>query len=344
MSKFKRINLNVRQDTLDRLLYEYISGYAPSRASSAAAVSVSTVTSGKVADALMHCGFMDGRVFSVGESRPATRLLFNDRSSVLIIDLSTSVYKMCVVNPQGRTLLSLSHQFDPEISFEDNLYIFISRNGLKLKSSRIDFSAIAVLYANVSRKEGTYTSERAISTPSIAIKEYISDVICTILGREAKSHLTVSEAIGEAVKFKVIDLETIGRGISSIFIGSSIFSFHVYENGSVTVCSPENLLSREELSDLEHIRSLPKEKADALFVRIADFMDSAFSPSLLLLSSDILFPDNETGDRIYRRFTLTGRATPTIYTREGHFPLEYLGIARFTLLKVIKSYITTGTK
>ncbi len=336
MSKFKRKILKVRQPLLDKLICEYISGHAPSRSSTAAACSVSTVTSGKVANALTECGFMDSRVFSKGEERPSAHLLFNDRSSVLIFDLSSSTYKMCVVNPGGRILLSLSHVYDPEISFEDNLYIFISRNGLKLKQSRLEFAAISVLYADEGQRESCFL-------PSVKISDYVNSVIYTILGKRVTSNLTVSSAIGEAVRFKAIELDNSHGGISSIFIGSRISSFHVYPSGSVTVCSPESVIPREELPDTVGLRFISKEKTDLLFIRIADFMAAAFTPSVLLLGSDILSPDNETADKIYRKFILTGRPVPVIYTRNESFPLEYIGASRYTLLSVIKKYIISDT-
>ena len=342
MSKFKRINLSVRASTLDKLLFEYISGHAPSRASVASTCGVSKVTSGKVADALIDGGFMDGRIFSKGDERPSTHLLFNDRSSILIIDLSTSVYKMCVVNPSGKILLCLSHIYDPEVSFEDNLNIFISRNGLKLKRSRLEFAAISVLYGDDYKQSSL--EPRVCFIPPISMRGYIEDVIFTVLGKKVASHLTLSVAIGEAVKFKAIDLYGNDKGISYISIGSKISSFHVYENGTATICSPENILSREELSNIENIRMIPKEKAYALFVHIADFMDAAFSPSVLILSSDHISIDSETSDRICRKFTLRGRSAPIIYTRDSSFPIEYVGAARQTLLSVIKNYIATNDK
>lgn len=332
MSKFKRKILTVNPLLLDRLICEYISGHAPSRASVADACSVSTVTAGKVASALIECGFMDGRVFSKGEKRPSTHLLFNDRSSILIIDLSSSIYKMCVVNPGGRILLNLSHVYDPEISFDDNLNIFISRNGLKLKQSRLDFAAISVLYADDGQQNSAFL-------PSIKISDYIEGVIYTILGKRVTANLTVSSAIGEAVGFKAIELDNTHRGISSIFIGSSISSFHVYENGSVTVCAPESFIPREEMPDVTALRFMSKDKADILYARLSDFMAAAFAPSVLLLGSDFLSPDHETADKIYRKFILLGRPVPVIYTRDDSFPLEYIGAARHALRSVIKKYI-----
>ena len=337
MSKFKRINLKIKPQSLDKLLSEYLSGHAPSRASVAKALGVSSVTSGKVMDALISAGFMCGRIFSKNAERPATHLLFNDSSSVLVIDLSDSIYKMCVVNPSGKTLLTFSHIYDPEISFDDNLNIFISRNGLKLKQSKVKFATICVLYADDSRRSRLDFSV----LPTISMSNYIDEVIYTILGKRGASHLTVSNAVSQAVKFNVVDIDPSSRGISYLFIGSSISSFHVYENGSVTLCSPENILSRDELADINNIPLISKEKADALFVRLADFMDAAFSPAAILLSSDILSPDRETSDRICHKFALRGRTAPIIYTRDSSFPLEYIGAARYALLSVVKQYITS---
>lgn len=344
MSKFKRMNLTVKPKLLDKLLLEYLSGHAPSKASAAEACGVSKVTSGKVADALIACGFMDGRIFSKGERRPSTHLLFNDRSSVLIIDLSGAIYKMCVVNPTGETLLTLTHAYDPEVTFEDNLNIFISRNGLKLKNSRLNFAAVSVLYADDGRRSQIEHTGRVSFLPSILIREYVEDVILTILGRKVTLHLTLSEAIGEAVKFKAIDIGPSLGGISYIFIGSRISSFHVYPNGSAVICSPENMLSGKELADIRNIRLIPKEKSDALFIKTADFMDSAFAAHILLLSSDILTPDRETADLICRKFTLTGRQAPIIYSRDNSFPPEYLGISRSSLLLTVKKHIISSSK
>lgn len=341
MSKFKRINLNVRQKSLDNLLREYLSGHAPTRASVAKVLGVSSVTSGKVMDALISSGFMCGRIFSKNDERPATHLLFNDSSSVLIIDLSTSIYKMCIVNPSGKTLLTLSHVYDTEVSFDDNLNIFISRNGLKLKQSKFKFASICVLYADNHRHSSIEFGGSTFALPPISMSDYIDEVIYTILGKRNAAHLTVSDALSEAVKFKVMDIDLCGRGISSIFIGSDISSFHVYENGSVTLCSPENILTKEELADINNIRLISKEKSDALFVRLADFMDAAFSSAVLILSSDILLPDNETNERICRKFALTGRAAPVIYTRDSCFPIGYIGAVRYALLLVVNQYITS---
>jgi len=344
MSKFKRINLSLKQQSLDKLLREYLSGHAPTRSSVASSCGLCTVTSGKVADALISSGFMDGRIFSKNDERPATHLLFNDSSSVLIIDLASSIYKMCVVNPSGKTLLTLSHVYDSEVPFEDNLNIFISRNGLKLKRSKTPFAAIAVLYADDYRRERLESNSRVCSLPSISIKDYVDEIIYTILGRKVTSHLTLSSSVRYAMDFKVIEMGLYNGGISSVFIGSRLSSFHVHKNGSVMLCSPENILSKEELSYIDNIRLISKEKQDALFVRLADFMDAAFSPEVVLLSSDIIPPDSETAEIICRKFALTNRRAPVIYTRDSSFPLEYLGASRHALLSVIKVFINTNNR
>ena len=150
------------------------------------------------------------------------------------------------------------------MSFEDNLNIFISRNGLKLKNSKIEFAAISVLYTDDYRQSSL--EPRVCFVPPISMKGYVEDVIFTVLGKRVASHLTLSGAIGEAVKFNTIELYCNEKGISYISIGSRISSFHVYENGTATICSPENILSREELSDLSNIRMIPKDGMDSTMV------------------------------------------------------------------------------
>jgi len=341
MSKFRKVNLNIRPALLDNLLREFISGHAPSVLSVSDMCNVSRTTASKVAHALVKSEFMSEKVFSKNERRPCSHLLFDDKASILLVDLSSSVYKMSVVNPNGKSMFSSSYTYDASINLKDNINIFISRNGLKVKRSGLEFAAISVIYADECRRSQLETRERTSHLPPISLCDYIEGEIFTILGRRVSAHMTVSEAMGEAIRFKAIDIDASVKGISSVFIGSHVSSFHVYPNGSVTVCSPENMLSAEELKDIRNINLISKERADLLFVHLCDFMDSAFSPSILLLDSDILEPDAETAEKISLRLTITNRPSPIIYTRNESFPLAYIGIVRSTLLSLVKKYITS---
>jgi hypothetical protein len=93
------------------------------------------------------------------------------------------------------------------------------------------------------------------------------------------------------------------------------------------------------MPDTTALRFISKDKADLLFVRLSDFMAAAFAPSVLILGSDLLSPDHETADKIYRKFILMGKPVPVIYTRDDSFPLEYIGASRHALYSVIKKYI-----
>ncbi len=340
-SKFKRIKLKIRPALLEKLLFECMSGHAPSRQDVSEKCNVCTATSGKAVKALVDSGFMCKRIFSKNEQRPCSHLLFNDISSILLIDLSSSVYRMSVVHPNGSFLFSEKYIYDSSISFDDNLNIFISRNGLKLKRSRLEFTAISVLFSDENKRQ---SKVRVAHIPSIHLSSYIDSVIFTILGRRTATHFTVSSSISEAIKFRAIDLDLQKGGISSVYIGNEISAFHVFENGSAILCNPENILSRDELNDIQNIRLINKERSDALFIKLCDFMDSAFSPSIFLIDSDIAPPDAKTADKIACKFSLTDRATPIIYTRDNNFPLSYLGAARKTIFETAQKYITTNIK
>ena len=91
MPKFKRIGLDLKAETLNKLIFSYLSGYAPTRASVAKSCSVSEMTSGKAARALIDSGFMCERKYSSDGKRPCFHLFCNDGVRVLVIDLSSSV-------------------------------------------------------------------------------------------------------------------------------------------------------------------------------------------------------------------------------------------------------------
>ena len=171
MSKFRKINLNIRPSVLDKLLLEYMSGHARSRADVSELCQVSIPTAAKVAQALVKSEFMSENIFSNNEERPCAHLLFEDKASILLIDMSSSIYKMSIVNPNGRTLHTSSHSYDSEVSLDDNLNIFISRSGLETKQSGLDFAAISVMYADESRRTQLQMQERTSHLPSILLRD-----------------------------------------------------------------------------------------------------------------------------------------------------------------------------
>ncbi len=334
MAKYKKIRLNMRQDNLESLLFSFTSDYAPSRASVANACSVSKVTSGKVADALLESGFMIERIFSTDGKRPCAHLFFRSVANVLVIDISSSVFKMSAADSYGEIKFHAEHRYDTAISTDDNLYIFLSRCASSARKSNRPFLAISVIYA-----DGGSDEHYGRLLPRISDKESVTNAICDIFGKKPISHLTVSETVAEAMRFKAHG--NIPGGISYVFIGDHLSLFHVYPNGSITVCKAYALLSDIEKEHIVQERYLTKKDGDLLFVRLCNFMGAAFSPSAILLESDIYTPDGSTGEMIIRKFALSNLNAPIIFTKDNEYALCLIGAVRSMLFRILKKYITT---
>ncbi len=334
MTKIKKIELNMRQDNLEKLLFSYLSGYAPSRASVAKACSVSSMTSGKVANALLRSGFMVERVFSSDGCRQCSHLFCRANANVLIIDISSSIFKMSIANAYGEIKFHGEYEYTTELFPDDNLNIFLSRCGTAAMRSSRGFFAIAVIYAD--NDQSGYTGAHL---PLISDKESVSHAVFDIFGKRPTSHITISQAISEAIRFKAHG--DISGGISYIFVGDHLSLFHVYENGSVTVCAAHAMLGRADIELLSTPHYMTGEDADRIFVDLCNIMGAAFSPSAILLESDVFSPDADTVEKIIRRFALSAQNPPRVYAKDNEFPLCLIGTVRSTLFKVIKRYITT---
>ena len=341
MAKYKNIKLNMRSDTLEKLIMAYLSGYAPSRASAAEMCSVSKVTSGKVANALLNSGFMTERIFACGGGRPSAHLFFRVSANILLVDLSSSVFKISICNALGQIKFHAEHEYDTSISPDDNLNIFISRCGIRAKKSNHSFNAISVIYADINSRACLENDFVCARLPQISDTDYISNVVYDIFGMRPIKNLTVSETISEAIRFKAHGI-TADSGISYVFIGDHISLFHVYPNSSVTVCSPQTLLDDDERKSLSLYGNMTKDDADRLFIRLCSFMGAAFSPSSILLESDKFSPDRETSEKIIKKFALANQNPPIIYTKSNKFPLCVIGAVRSTLFKLVKNYITAS--
>ncbi len=344
MPIIKTVKLKISPELLEKMLHSYLSGNAPSRISVANSCSVSKVTSGKVAKALLESGFMCERQFALKGERPCLHLFCRESIRVLLIDLSTSVFKMMILNANTEIKFSSEHVYDPTVGFNDNLEIFLSRCGLKLKRSDLKFSSMTVIYADSNSYTHIRSNDAQFYLPTISMKHQIETAINAILSKKPDEHMTVSQAIGEAMKFNAIGNTDVRGGISYIFIGSHISSFHIYSNNAITVCSPYNMLSDEHHKALAKGRFISKNECDSIFVNIANFMDCAFSPSAILLESDLILPDDETADKLSQTFLITRRNTPMILYKTNEYPLRYLGAVRRTIFDLITKYIISDIK
>lgn len=339
MTKHKKIKLNMRATLLCDLLFAYFCGNAPTRSSVSESCNVSKATAGKVANALVQSNIMCERTFSLNGASPCAHLFIDDDVNTMVIDLSSPTFKLTLFDPDALVRFQAIHDYDTSVSFDDNMNIFLSRCGLKAKQSGHTFSAITVVYADGVRRTYPENADTRVIPPSIETRDRIGEYIYSVFHKHPISHLTVSSAISEAMRFGVTNKIKGNEGVSYIFIGSRVSSFHVYANGSITVCSPQNMLLESEKQTLAKRRSVSKDEIDSIFVRLARFMDSAFSPSTILLESDFQLPDDQTARKLDREFILSGTTPPVIRFKNNDAPLYILGAIRSSLFALAQKYI-----
>ncbi len=338
MPRYKKIKVNIKQETLEKLIDSYLSDYGPSRGSVAEDCSVSVVTSGKVANALIESGFMTQRVFTKQGESSCAHLFCREDTSILIADISSSIFKMTVMNSSGEIKFSSNYSYDSSVSRADNLNIFFSRYGTMAANSKSGFCAIAVIYPNENALSHLEGQGLIASLPTISSKEYVSDTVFAIFGKRPAAHFTVSQAICEAIKFKLHGDLLLEKGVSYIFVGSHLSLFHIHSPESVTVCAPNNILADSDMHLLGN-HFIEKNDSDRIFIRLADFMGAAFSPISILLESDLIKPDDETVRKITKRFALSRLKLPMIYYKSNSYPLCLMGAVRSTLCTIIKRYV-----
>ena len=340
MPSFRKIKINMRSELFNDLVRAFLSDNAPSRTSVCEDTGVCKITASKVACALIESGFMCEKLFSLnGKERPRLHLFLRDTVRVLLIDLSTPRFKMSIVANDASILFDSSYSYDSCIPFDDNVNIFLSRCGLSVRHSGYTFSAISVLYADNDQKSRTVSSPYQAILPSIRQKDTVSHAIYEIFRKTPETHLTVSDAICEAMRYDAKGTDKM-NGASYIFVGKSLLAFHCYRDGSKTVCSPEKLLSENEKNSLYHSHLSSKDEIDNIFIRLCEFMDAAFSPSYILIESDLHTPDEVTAKKITRAFALSGKNSPILKVRTCvSNDLHIHGILRSTVFSLIKRYI-----
>lgn len=330
MTKHKKIKMNMRKSTLDSLMLAFLSSHAPTRMSVSEKCGVSKVTSGKAAKALVESRIMCEKVFSLNKESPCSHLFIDDELLVMIIDLSSPTFKMTLFDANAVSKFNSFHNYDDSMSFDENINIFLSRCGLKAKKSGFSFSAISVIYSDTSKHDLKINAQRRARLPSIEDCAIISDAIYSVFHKRSISHLTVSQAICEAVKFGEVEGVSGNEGVSYIRIGSNTSSFHIHANGSITVCSPQGILSDEEKYLLQNKHLITKENTDTILAHISKFMSCAFSPLIIILESEYHLPDESTARMLTRELTLAGVMQPIIRFKQND-TLFILGAVRHSV-------------
>jgi hypothetical protein len=292
---------------------------------------------GKVASALVESGFMSERLYSVKSGcRPQNHLTLNDHCKIMVLDLSRITFTIHVISGESKCVFSDRHLYDPNVSFDDNLYLFLSRSGLKIKQRNISINSVCIIYAD---KDSTYAGDTytpSFRLPTVDESFKVDQVISSIFKAKALVHMSVSDSIAQAIRFGLIDAVDAPYGVSYIFAGNHISAFHVSEDGQTTIFNVSELL----LNDSEKASSVLSGAANLQMFcntsfRLANIMCCVFRSQTVIIESDKFECNAATMHDISKRFAMCGIMPPRILNISHDIPLRTLGAARATLLAFI---------
>ena len=323
-SRYNHRTLNIKSELVDSLVMAYLCKTPSTRAAVAEKCKVSKTTSGKVATALFECGFVTQRTYKDVSGRPALHLSLRENLSVMIIDLSRTRYSMRMVTVGGECTFESHHDFDTDISYEDNLTVFLSRSGYKAKLEGHRFDAICIVYSDTPRMETIASSSLSAYLPQKCDEDKTLDIIRSVFGHRCVVYVSLSDAVSAAIKLGIIAASAQDNGASYLFAGTKLEAFHVHEN-AVNYCNAGSLLIDSRSVGTVMEKRVTHNEFNEVLLRLINLLCCAFSPSCIIIGSDIYSIDTDTISSIRKHLA----------EHPGDFdPRQYLKPARENMKKM----------
>ena len=334
----KSCRLDIKSHLLDTLVSAYLDNEFTTRASVAEKCHVSASTSGKVATALVECGFAEQRLYADNNRRPCHHIILKEGLHTLVIDLCSSVYRMIILDPYGKSVFSVHHIFDTTLSYEDNLNVFLSRGGYRAKVARKSFYAVAVIFSDFGQNE---LNPYSAYLPTINDKLRTDRIFRSGFIPRSISYLSRSDAFSAAISFGAIPCSCQRFGASYVFIGSHLCAFNV--SGAVTTqCNLAPLMvNGSSLGAMAQGRMDAQAFCSAL-TKAANLMHCAFGSSSVVIDSDIYEVNEDTLAILRRDFAMVGVLSPNLIASKGESNVICSGAMKIALLKFIRTRISSS--
>lgn len=339
-SRYNHRTLNIKSELLDSLVMAYLGKAPATRAAVAEKCKVSKTTSGKVATALFECGFVTQRTDKDVSGRLALHLSLRDNVSVMIIDLSRTRYSMRIVTVGGECAFESHHDFDTDISYEDNLTVFLSRSGYKAKLEGHRFDAICVIYSDTPRVENATSSSLRAYLPQRCDEDKTLGIIRSVFGHRCVVYVSLSNAVSAAVKLGIISYSAQDHGASYLFAGTRIEAFHVHKS-TVNYCNAGSLLvdSRSVAAIME--KHITHKELNEVLLRLINLLCCAFNPDSIIIGSDIYKIDNDTVAGIHKNLAECGMLCPKLILSTAKPSVIDTAATRLAAAALIRHYVSS---
>ncbi len=335
---FKSTRLDIKRDLLDRIIDGYLSDGSITRAHVAKNCNVSKTSSGKVASALAECGFMIEKVYADKGERPSIHLFPTENFNIMLIDLSCSRFSLSVVSTANQALFEEGYIYNTEISYEDNLNVFLSRCGYSLHKASKSYAAICVIYSDLPQSHRSLLLQGQVHLPSIHDKEKTFKIIHSVFRRYPDNFIGISEAVRAAAYYGLFPGTEYKYGISYIFAGSYLCALNA-SSTSIHHCDAGALIiGNTTVSNIMNKKLLPEELV-TLLTACSNLMQCTFPSSPIVIDSDEYNLDKSLSANISRRFALSGQRAPNLIFSKAYPSVRGIGALKSTFALIVKRCI-----
>ena len=336
--KFLKKTINVKSESLEKMIDACISLPEPTRATVSQYASVSLVTAGKLLTALDECRFSQ-TVYKYTDSGRSIKIhKINDKLTATVIDLSSPYCSVSVIRGDGSIIFYQKYDYPTGVSMKEGVLAALSRVCLEIKSLDLPVSAICTILAD--EEDGAAAS--SVLRPRD--KDWLESIIGKLFGITPTAQLTLCEALTSAAKFCRLPTAQ-NKSMAYIHTGGDVKLYVLPKNNSPVICRPCDLMisDRMTLSDALEEMNSPSSFAK-LLARVVNLAHSAFSPQEYVIEYDSAKFGGKALHEINKSFALLAREAPVIYSRDHRSSVTHLGAAAKATSEFIKLYITTTCK
>lgn len=337
--KFGNKNLDVKSETVRHIISAALSCGDLTREEVSRRASVSLSSAGKVLSALDECRFTElkyNRNNRVGS--PSKAHAFSLDLSVLVLDFSSPLYTAHIVFGKAVRVVSEKYLYNPAISFEDNVVVFLSNVGMRI--SRLDYSVSAVCTVIADNPDRIlYVSDASAAyVPRSSDMSTVNAYCARFFSLMPSLCLTKSAALACAVRYDVLGATCEGN-ISFVGIADSIDAFYLPKSAPALICNIDRLMiDRSTLLSTFAQSATTSADMALLLSRCLNFMGCAFATDEFLIEIDrSRFPDIEKRvELIFKSVELT---PPRIHYFDREPSAAILGASLELICALITSHI-----
>lgn len=330
MKKTARISLDIKEPLANALVDAFLSCGSNTRTMAAKACKVSLTTSGKLANLLVSSSYFVERLdrAEISGQRRCRHLYLSSSVSVVVIDMSSPRYTLSVVEGEHKLIYSRSYDYDPNLDFESNLTVFLSRTAMGMPYKKGGLMHICVILSD----EKTAKTAQAY-LPREIDKTRIQEVISTAFGKAPALFVREADAFSAAVRYGIGKT----KNCSVCYLRADAPQSLLFTSDKVTISRDlGSLLTDRGALQSINIDLLTREERETILSRLVNFAFVAYSPDLIMLGSQRSNIDDSTVKAIRYKLASLGAGYPVIKLCSDAEDLRILGAARATVKQAIK--------